>query len=103
VRTRALRAALVGGLLVVAGCMGRGEIVVRTPPPPPPARVEVIAPQPGPTHVWIAGHWAWDGREYVWRPGHWVAHENPAQVWVPGHWAARSGGYVWIDGYWRLR
>jgi WXXGXW repeat (2 copies) len=106
VRGHQVRAALVGlgtGLLLTS-CVVR-PVVVRTPPPPPPPRAEVIVPQPGPAHVWIAGHWAWDGRAgaYVWRPGYWAVPEAPTQVWVPAHWAARAGGYVWVEGHWRVR
>ena len=94
---------LVAGLLVT-GCVVR-PVVVKTPPPLPPPRAEVIVPQPSPAHVWIAGHWVWDGRaaSYAWRPGHWAVPEAPTQRWVPGHWAARPGGYVWVEGHWRMR
>ena len=106
-RVQWIRKALVGlsaGLLLT-GCIVREPVLVRAPPPPPPPRAEVIVPQPGPAYVWIAGHWAWDGRAgtYVWRPGHWVVPEAPTQVWVPSHWAARPGGYVWVEGHWRVR
>ena len=63
-REQWIRKALVGlsaGLLLT-GCIVREPVVVRTPPPPPPPRAEVVVPQPGPAYVWIAGHWAWDGR-----------------------------------------
>jgi hypothetical protein len=24
-----------------------------------------------PAHVWVPGHWAWNGHTWVWWPGHW--------------------------------
>ncbi len=77
--------------------------IVETPPPAPPPRAEVAPPQPGPTHVWVAGHWAWRRHEYVWVGGHWAIPRHPGWVWVPGHWAARRHGYVWVEGHWRPR
>jgi hypothetical protein len=98
--------ALVGlsAAILLTGCVVR-PVVVRTPPPPPAPQTEIVAPQPGPAYVWIAGHWAWNARAatYVWRPGYWALPEAPTQTWVPGHWAARPGGYVWVDGHWRVR
>jgi hypothetical protein len=92
---------LVGSLL--AGCVVADPAVVTAPPPAPPIRGEIAPPQPGPTYVWVPGHWTWHHREYVWRPGYWAVPGAPAQVWVPGHWAPRGAGYVWIEGRWRKR
>src|SRR2546423_14232301 len=49
-------------------------VYVESIPPLPPPRPEVIVVQPGPAHVWVAGHWAWRpaSRAYVWIPGVWV-------------------------------
>jgi len=89
--------------LMAAGCAVYEPGYVATPPPPPAAQAEVAPPQPGPSYVWIGGHWAWRGprRGYVWMPGYWAVPHGPGYVWVPGYWAPRPGGYVWIEGHWR--
>lgn len=69
---------------------------------PPPPRAEVVTVAPSPSHVWIAGRWAWRGRSWVWMPGSWVAARQH-HVWVPGHWVRRGHRYVWVDGRWRRR
>ncbi len=101
---RALKASCFAVLLFAAGCVVR-EQVVRTPPPPPPVRVEVLPARPGPTYVWVPGHWAWRGPErgYVWVAGRYAVPESPGYVWVPGHWQPRRDGYVWVEGHWRPR
>ena len=100
-----LRHAVCGALLLAAGCVIPEPVVVKAPPPVPPLQVEVVPVQPGPGHIWIAGHWAWRGPErgYVWVPGHWEVPRSPAYVWVPGHWEPQPGGYVWLEGHWRVR
>lgn len=40
------------------------------PPPPPPRYSHRPAARKG--HVWMEGHWRWEGRRHVWVPGHWV-------------------------------
>jgi WXXGXW repeat (2 copies) len=93
-------------VMVVAlftGCVAADPPVVTTPPPPPATRVEVAPPAPGPTYVWVPGHWVWRRRAYVWVPGYWAVPAAPSYVWVPGHWAPRGNGYVWIEGRWRAR
>jgi hypothetical protein len=59
---------------------------------PPPVREEVMVPAPSPQHVWIQGHWAWNGR-WVWQPGYWVIPPRPYAKWVPGHWRRQPGGF----------
>lgn len=87
--------------LALTGCIVAEPVVVRRPPPPPPPRVEVVAVQPAPAYVWVAGHWAWRHGDYVWLPGYWAVPAQLAAVWVPGGWVPRGGGYVWVDGHWR--
>lgn len=97
---------LVGALLLLAaGCAVREQLVIKAPPPVPVARVEVVPAQPGPGHVWVAGHWAWRGpaQGYVWVPGHWIVPQSPGYIWVSGRWEPRPGGYMWIEGHWRPR
>jgi YXWGXW repeat-containing protein len=66
---------------------------------------EPVPPSPGPSYVWVPGHWAWRpflGR-YVWLPGHYYTPAYPNYVWVPGHWAWDMRlGYHWVEGHWRV-
>ena len=73
------------------------EVVVREPPPPP--REEVIVAAPSPRHVWIPGHWQWNGR-WIWIAGHWERPPSRMTTWVPGHWAARGNEWLWVPGHW---
>jgi hypothetical protein len=100
------RSVLVGGaLLALAGCVVEQPVVVRQPPPVPATQVEVVPAPPGPTHVWVPGHWAWRGprRGYVWVPGRYALPAHPGYVWIPGHWAQGPAGWVWVEGHWRAR
>jgi hypothetical protein len=92
--TKMLGAALL--LIAFGGCAR--EIIVRDRPPA--ARVEVIEARPSPAHVWIAGHWNWDG-EWVWIKGHWEVPPRERAEWIPGHWVERPRGWVWEEGHWR--
>jgi hypothetical protein len=80
----------------LAGCAG--EVIVRDRPPA--ARVEVIEGSPSARHVWIPGHWAWEG-EWVWKKGYWEVPPREHGEWIPGHWAERPRGWVWVEGHWR--
>lgn len=73
-------------------------VVVRTAPP-----VEVVerpGPAPSREHIWVRGHWRWDGHRYLWDGGHWEAR-RVGHSWVPGHWVHARGGWYWVDGHWQ--
>ena len=98
-RTRLLAVVALGIFLFVTACYaGPTVYVVRKPPP---LRVEVISVAPSPSHVWIAGHWGWQGGDYQWVPGHWAVRPHACAVWAPDHWKHTRRGYVWIPGHWR--
>jgi hypothetical protein len=92
----------------VAGCRTQGGIVVGAASPPggtvyvesaPPAeRTEARPESPSSEHLWIRGHWQWEGR-WVWREGHWELH-RPRQHWVEGHWIHARRGHYWEAGHW---
>lgn len=84
-------------LAVLSACAPTPMVVRETPPSP---REEIIGAAPSPAHVWIPGHWKWEGG-WVWIPGHWRAAPHPGAAWVPGHWKERYGGWVWVPGRWR--
>ena len=69
---------------------------------PPPPNEEVMIPAPSYQHVWVQGHWAWNGG-WVWAPGYWVIPPRPHAVWVSGHWRHHPHGWVWGPGHWRYR
>ena len=69
---------------------------------PPAEQVETQPAAPSNDHVWIKGHWRWNGHDWVWAPGHWEAR-RAGYEYVPGHWEHRTKGYVWIGGHWRRR
>ncbi len=99
-------------LLSTACLVGpRGRVAIIAPIPvvrmtyverePPPVRVERVPSPPVLEQVWVAGHWAWDGRVYVWVPGYYHARPRPAAMWVDGHWERHERGWFWIEGHWR--
>lgn len=65
--------AVSGLLIALSGC----TVVVKRPPRPA-AKIEVRPAAPGPTAVWVAGHWKWKDHR---RRGRWI--------WIPGHWKRR--------------
>lgn len=66
--------------------------------PPPPLRYEVV-PQPRRHHIWVPGHWQWNGYQHVWVVGHWERerpgyyYTQPAWVQVGSGWEYRAGGW----------
>jgi WXXGXW repeat (2 copies) len=70
---------------------------------PPPMRVEVQTARPSPNHVWLAGHWGWEGNAHVWVGGHWAIPPSPNHVWVPARWVNRGGRWVFWQGHWDWR
>jgi len=113
--------------LYAAGC-GGGEVVVHGPPPPraevvvaaptvqaevvetvptevvvrtkPPAeRVEVVPVAPSPAHVWIKGHWHWNGGEWIWTSGRYEI-ARPGLHWVPAQYIERGGAFYFVAGHW---
>jgi hypothetical protein len=78
------------------------ETVGTEPPHIPPAlRVEEVVPAPSTTHVWIPGHWDWNGHDWVWTAGKWELPPSSSSVWVSGHWEWDGTNWVWVPGYWR--
>jgi hypothetical protein len=64
---------------------------------PPAHRVETHAHRPG--HVWIGGHYDWQGGNYVWVGGRYE-RERAGYRWRDHRWEIRDGVYTRIDGGW---
>ena len=92
---------IAAGFLALSMMTGaaNAEVSIRFGPPPPPR--EVMIAQPGPRHVWVQGHYRWNGNRYVWERGYWSVPPRGRSAWVPGRWERRNGGNFWIQGYWR--
>ena len=107
-RRRILQTALIGMVLVAAGCLAPANAhrivyedqYIDVPEPVPEERVEAIPPPPNETVVWKPGHWRWERDAWVWIPGEYVARPHPEAAWVPGHWVHRHWGWTWVPGYW---
>ena len=64
---------------------------------PPAMRVERWERRPG--HVWVSGHWDWNGNDYVWVGGR-SERERRGYRWREPRWEQQDGVYVSIDGGW---
>ncbi len=51
-------------------------------PPPPPRHERMPGLRAG--HVWVPGHWQWNGRDYVWVRGHYEAQHPERRHCPPG-------------------
>ncbi len=67
---------------------------------PPAARVEVRTRAPSPRHVWLAGHWRWDGHKYAWVGGRWALPPRAGVAWQAPRWTQRAGGWAFVPGRW---
>jgi len=93
--------------LPLAGCTAHAEVEAPAAPPgevvvtqaPPAPQVEVIPVAPSTNHVWIAGHWHWNGGAWVWRAGHYEIR-RVGWHWVPAHYSQRGASWVYVSGYW---
>ena len=84
----------------IAGFLGGCSTVAYVPQAPPAPKTEVRPAKPGPGHVWVNGHWNWNGHRYVWVSGHWSKNRGGKQ-WVAGHWTKTPRGHVWASGHWK--
>ena len=99
---RMLKKILIGsafGLLLSAGTVCAGEVIVRVRPPVDVVETRPVAP--GPNHVWIAGYQRWDGHAYIWVPGRWDRPPHAGWIWEPHRWQERDGRWVFVKGRWR--
>ena len=73
-----------------------GEVILNFGPPPD--RYEIV-PAPREGHIWVSGHWRWDGRRHVWVSGYWQP-DRPGYVYYPPRWVERDGRYVYLNPRW---
>lgn len=86
------------GLVCFSGNKAEAQVVVVKPNKP---KVLVVKPTKAKSgHVWVNGHWKWNGKKYVWVKGHWKK-QKVGHVWVPGHWKKVKGGHQWVPGHWK--
>lgn len=113
IRYRNVGALLLGGALLVTGCVvhdravyrdsspvvtSSGEVVVTEAPPAPIQETVTVAP--GPAYVWVSGGWVWGGGRWRWETGHWARPPRPGAVWRPHHYVYRGGRHYWARGGW---
>jgi len=89
---------MIFNLILAFACATRLYYVQKPPAP----KMEVKAPKPFNSAVWIPGHWKWNQREqsFIWERGHWI-RPRPGKVWIQGYWQKTPWGYVWVTGHWR--
>lgn len=85
-------------VFLILSFKSNAQIVIKKPNRP--AVVLKKPNNPKKDHVWVAGHWKWNGNEYVWIKGHWQKNKQ-GHTWIPGHWTKVKGGYKWIPGHWK--
>lgn len=95
--------AVSGGVQAQAGAEPADEptneaVVVQKDPPA--EQVEVVPVAPSREHIWVKGHWHWNGADWVWVRGRWITR-RVGMEYVPGHWERRPAGWVWIGAHWR--
>jgi hypothetical protein len=76
--------------------------VVRVQVAPPVVVVETIPAAPSSAHVWIHGHWRWDGSvsRHVWVPGRYEAPPAAGHIWYPHRWMHDGSAWVFVPGRW---
>jgi hypothetical protein len=97
----AVSGAIVATPAPAAEAAGVRVAVITASPPSPRLEVRTVAPKPD--HVWISGHWRWNGSRHVWVAGQWTQRPHPGASWVPGRWTRTTGGWLWVEGHWRGR
>src|SRR4051812_1083402 len=69
--------------------------------PPPPARYEVV-PVARAGHVWVPGHWQWNGNGHVWVQGHFL-RARPGYYYEPATWVQHGDRWGYREGHWGRR
>lgn len=78
----------------------QAQAAIRIQVAPPALRTEVIPRAPSPRHVWVAGHWGWNGSKHVWVGGYHALPPHPGYHWNPAHWTNEGGAWAFQQGNW---
>jgi hypothetical protein len=95
-RKTLLSAAFAAALMGFGAAAQAQSISVRIAPPAP--RYEVV-PVARPGHVWVRGHWQWQGNQYAWVPGRFVT-ARAGYVYREPQWVQRGGSWVMVGNTW---
>ena len=97
-KSRFIAAALLacGALLGTAAQAVTASVYVQVAPPAP--RYEAM-PVARAGHVWVPGHWQWQGYAHVWVDGHWV-RERPGYAYHQPRWERYGDRWGYTPGVW---
>ena len=95
-RKTLLSAAFAAALMGFGAAAQAQSISVRIAPPAP--RHEVV-PVARAGHVWVRGHWQWQGNQYGWVPGHFVT-ARAGYVYREPQWVQRGDSWVLVGNTW---
>jgi hypothetical protein len=76
------------------------QAAIRIQVAPPVPRVEVIPMAPSPRHVWVPGHWGWNGARHIWVGGYHDVPPYRGYTWIPSQWVNEGGYWVYRQGHW---
>lgn len=101
------RTIMVGALLLgtALGCArtlepkGEPNEALIVPSAPPIKKSDSPSAPPGPSYVWVAGHWAWNSNNWSWVGGHWEK-QRAGYAFVQPHYEERNGTHVYVLGGW---
>jgi hypothetical protein len=68
--------------------------------PPDAPQAETPPPAPAATHVWIPGHWRWNGHRHAWESGHWEQPPQAGVAWIPASWIHVGHRWRLVPGHW---
>jgi hypothetical protein len=80
--------------------IGVPATVYVAPPPPPPVYQHAPAPRRG--HVWVPGHWEWQGNRHAWVQGVYM-RERPGYVYQQPQWVSHGDRWGYRAGHWQRR
>ena len=66
---------------------------------PPPAPVREYAPGHRRGHVWVPGHWEWQGNSHVWVAGHFL-RARPGYAYRQPQWSHHGDRWSYHGGRW---
>lgn len=92
---------IAGAALLAAATLGSASALASTlhvQVGPPPVYQEV-APPPRRGHVWVPGHWEWQGSRHAWVAGYFVRARSGYAYQQP-HWEQHGNRWAYTGGRW---